>query len=61
MSLFKRKAKDAVTPQPAVGNDEAWQKVFGNGYVLSRVAALKGAAVFRCVDIISLTMASLPL
>lgn len=61
MSLFKRKAKDAVTPQPAVGNDEAWQKVFGNGYVLSSVAALKVAAVFRCVDIISKTMASLPL
>lgn len=48
---------------PAIGNDAAWQSYLsGRGYAsLSPDSAVKVAAVFRCVDIITKTMASLPL
>lgn len=44
------------------GNDAAWQSYLaGAGHVVSATTALKVAAVYRCVDVIAKTMASLPL
>ena len=60
MSLFKRK-KNSVTMYPAVQNDSEWAKLFGLNIGSNPENAMKVAAVFRCVDIISKTMASLPL
>ena len=47
---------------PKLSDDAGWQAFFaGRGYTLSATAAIQVAAVFRCVDIISKTMAALPL
>ncbi len=47
---------------PAVSDDTAWQNYLaGRGYTVSAEMALQVAAVFRCVDLISKTMAALPL
>ena len=46
---------------PAVQNDSEWAKLLGLNIGSNPVNAMKVAAVFRCVDIISKTMASLPL
>lgn len=61
MSLFKKKKRDSVSPLPAVQNDSEWARLFGLNVSTDPVSAMKVAAVFRCVDIISKTMASLPL
>jgi len=46
---------------PAVQNDTAWSSYLsGQGYDVSATTALKVAAVFRCVDLVSKTMAALP-
>lgn len=60
MSLFRKK-KNSVTMYPAVQNDSEWAKLLGLNIGSNPVNAMKVAAVFRCVDIISKTMASLPL
>lgn len=50
------------TPLPPVSDDSAWAAYLsGRGYAVSADAALQVAAVFRCVDLISKTMAALPL
>ena len=52
----------ATSSLPAPWNDSAWQSVFrGYGYTVSAETALQISAVFRCVDLVSKTMASLPL
>lgn len=51
-----------VKPLPSVSDDSAWQMYLaGQGYTISAEGALQVAAVFRCVDLISKTMAALPL
>lgn len=68
-NLFRRRApddgaqtrpRDAVAALPAAGNDAGWSAFLGGSEVLDGLTALKIAAVFRCVDLISKTMASLP-
>jgi len=52
----------ASTMPTTMGNDEAWRSYLaGAGHVVSATTALKVAAVYRCVDVIAKTMASLPL
>lgn len=52
----------AVEKLPSVNDDNAWiNYLSGRGYSVSADLALQVAAVFRCVDLISKTMASLPL
>lgn len=47
---------------PSVQSDSAWANYLqGNGETISTTTALKVGAVFRCVDLLSKTMASLPL
>ena len=47
---------------PALSDDSGWiSYLAGAGYEISSTQALKVAAVFRCIDIISKTIASLPL
>lgn len=47
---------------PPIQNDCAWREYFaGQGYTLTPKTAIQVAAVFRCVDLLSKTMASLPL
>lgn len=47
---------------PPVGNDAAWAAYLGgNGRQVDATTALQVSAVFRCVDVIAKTMASLPL
>ena len=59
-NIFRRAApKNAALP--ALGNDAAWAAYLGSSEVLDSLTALKIGAVFRCVDLISKTMASLPL
>ena len=51
-----------VEKLPPVSSDTAWQDyLMGNGCAISADTALQVAAVFRCVDLISKTMAALPL
>ena len=51
-----------VEKLPPVSSDTAWQDyLMGNGCSISADTALQVAAVFRCVDLISKTMAALPL
>lgn len=53
--------RDSTDSLPALQSDEAWQKYLaGKGYSVSASTALKVAAVYRCVDVVSKTMASLP-
>ena len=52
----------SVEKLPPVSSDTAWQDyLMGNGSAISADTALQVAAVFRCVDLISKTMAALPL
>ena len=52
----------SVEKLPPVSSDTAWQDyLMGNGGTISADTALQVAAVFRCVDLISKTMAALPL
>ncbi len=70
-NLFRRRApdvepadepvRDAVTTMPSPPDDAAWAAFLGGSEVLDSLTALKIGAVFRCVDLISKTMASLPL
>ena len=47
---------------PPVQDDDAWIRFLsGRGHIVDGMTALKVAAVFRCVDLGSKTMASLPL
>ena len=60
LNLFRRAApKDAALP--ALGNDTGWAAYLGASEVVDSLTALRIGAVFRCVDLISKTMASLPL
>ena len=57
-----QKLLDSVTPLPAVWNDSGWADFLsGKGIVTDELTALQIAAVFRCVDLGSRTMATLPL
>lgn len=64
MSIFDRlfRPKNEL-PKP--GDDSGWRMIFGpnigKGYAGSPELALRVAAVFRCVDLVSKTMAALPL
>lgn len=52
----------ALAQTPAVSDDGAWQAYFsGSAGLMTPLTALKVSAVFRCVDLLSKTMASLPL
>ena len=52
----------AVTSVPSPGNDAAWiAYLLGRGYPMDAEKALQISAVFRCVDIITKTISSLPL
>ena len=58
---YEIRAADVKT-LPSVSDDSAWQMYLaGQGYAISAEGALQVAAVFRCVDLISKTMAALPL
>ena len=47
---------------PGLSNDDGWaQYLAGAGYAVSSKTALQISAVFRCVDLVSKTMATLPL
>lgn len=63
-TLFGRtfEIKNSVTNLPALYNETGWSEYLsGKGYPLSANTAMKVAAVIRCVDVVSKTMASLPL
>jgi len=54
--------RNATKELPNVSDDSAWSTFLqGKGYTISATQAIKVAAVFRCVDVIAKTMASLPL
>ena len=54
--------KNQIQPFPKTGDDTGWQNYLaGKGYTVNSETALKVSAVFRCVDVIAKTMASLPL
>ena len=65
-NLFRRKPpedapRDATTALPAPASEGAWAAFLGGSATVDSLTALKIGAVFRCVDLISKTMASLPL
>ena len=52
----------SVSTLPSPWNDSAYSNyLVGKGYAVSSETALKIGAVFRCVDLVSKTMATLPL
>ena len=54
--------KNGASQLPPAQNDDEWAAYLaGRGYSISANAALKVAAVLRCVDVVAKTMASLPL
>ena len=53
--------KNGTAALPSIENDAAWAAFLGGGETMDSMTALKIGAVFRCVDLISKTMASLPL
>lgn len=68
--FFRRKAeekaenaKNSTSAMPALQNDSEWASYLSGqtGHTVSVNSAIQVAAVFRCVDLISKTMASLPL
>ena len=64
LKLFGRtlEIRRGVSEMPPVYDDGAWAAYLsGRGYALTPKTALQVAAVFRCVDLVSKTMASLPL
>ncbi len=63
MSIFDRLFKPKNDALPRINDDAGWRSFFaGRGYEnISPETALQVAAVFRCVDLVSKTMASLPL
>lgn len=64
IKLFGRtiEIRAGTTSMPAVQSDSAWSTYLaGRGYAVSAETALQISAVFRCVDLLSKTMASLPL
>lgn len=64
IKLFGRtiEIRAGTTSMPAVQSDSAWSTYLaGHGYAVSADTALQISAVFRCVDIISKTIAALPL
>ncbi len=57
-----RRPKNETSALPQLSDDSAWKNyLLGKGYSISSEDALKVAAVFRCVDLVSKTMASLPI
>ncbi len=63
LKLFGRVLEiKALTSLPGLGSDDGWASYLaGRGYSVSAENALQISAVFRCVDIISKTIATLPL
>lgn len=60
--LFRRgEARDAAKALPGLADDTGWQTMLSGSEVMDSMTALKIGAVFRCVDLLSKTMASLPL
>ena len=58
-TLFEIKA--SIGPLPPPRDDSGWKSYLsGMGYTVSTETALKISAVFRCVDLVSKTMAALP-
>ena len=54
--------KASASDLPRLGDDPGWKSYLsGLGYTVSTDTALKISAVFRCVDLVSKTMAALPL
>lgn len=54
--------RNSVSVMPPLNQDSAWLNYLsGKGYVVSSATALRVAAVIRCCDVVSKTMASLPL
>ena len=64
-NLFRREAPKeapkAMATLPALGDDGAWAALLNGSGPVDSATALKIGAVFRCVDLLSKTMASLPL
>ena len=65
LKLFGRTLEirdSSVSSLPSPWNDSGWSSYLaGKGYNVSSETALKIGAVFRCVDLVSKTMATLPL
>ncbi len=62
LTLFETVKNSAQTSMPPIGDDAAWREYLGGrGYAVDALTALRVAAVFRCVDLGSKTMATLPL
>lgn len=60
--VIEIKAQQPNSDLPVSEHTKNWiEFLSGNGHGISAIAALRVAAVFRCVDIISKTMAALPL
>lgn len=54
--------KASIGPLPSPRDDPGWKSYLsGMGYTVSAQTALQISAVFRCVDLVSKTMATLPL
>lgn len=61
MGIFNRK-KVRNEALPPLSNDAAWADwLSARGYTVSSTTALQVSAVFRCVDLVSKTIATLPL
>lgn len=53
---------NTITSLPPLGSESGWTNYLaGKGYSVSASSAIKVAAVIRCCDVVSKTMASLPL
>lgn len=65
IKLFGRtvfEVENSVSAYPAIQDDAGWSAYLsGSGRAITPKTALQVAAVFRCVDLVSKTMASLPL
>ena len=58
---FRRKAPRGAVRLPQLENDLGWATLLGASDGMDSMTALKIGAVFRCVDLLSKTMACLPL
>ena len=55
-------ARNRTSPLPKPGDDSGWIAYLqGQGHRVTSMTALRVSAVFRCVDLLSKTMAALPL
>lgn len=65
LKLFGRtifEVENSISAMPPLRDDAAWAAYLsGQGYAVTPKTAIQVAAVFRCVDLLSKTMASLPL